>query len=134
MVKWPQVGQPTKRNTPCGMASMPGIPLNGPPLGCICLLLPHTGHAACRATSGSSLQGRLQHKMRRHVGAAAPEGCWISQWRVGLGGEGCPEDIQGTVLNDGTPLLELLGCCVDDVGEYTIVGEAGGSFTDVQGR
>jgi hypothetical protein len=63
------------------------------------------------------------------VGAAAPEGCWISQWRVYLGGVGRPSSLQG-VLNDGN----LLAHYMHDSEEDTIMGEAGGSFTAVQGR
>jgi hypothetical protein len=71
-----------------------------------------------------------QQSETQHVGAVAPEGCWISQWRVGWRGV-LPYFIQG-VLNDGTtpPPINWRDGCSED----TVVGEAGSSFTAVHGR
>jgi hypothetical protein len=80
---------------------------------------------------GEQPRPEKQSKRQKQVCALAPEGCWISQWRVGWGEDGIPHFIQG-VLNDGSELtpLDWMGNCEED----TVVGEAGGSFTEVHGR
>jgi hypothetical protein len=75
--------------------------------------------------------GEAEPGERRYVWAEAPEGCWISQWRVGWGEDGIPHFIHG-VLNDGSTLTALNW--MNRCGEDTVVGEAGGSFTEVHGR
>jgi hypothetical protein len=67
----------------------------------------------------------------RHVGAVAPRGCWISQWRVGWGVAGTLDFIQG-VLNDGTTLPPINW--EDRCQENEVIGDAGGSFTALHGR
>jgi hypothetical protein len=67
------------------------------------------------------------------MGAVAPEGCWISQWRAEWMEGNLPYIIEG-VLNDGCVLPPL--CWIDGNGCWAedIVGEAGGSVTAVHGR
>jgi hypothetical protein len=72
-----------------------------------------------------------EHRKGQHEGAVAPEGCWISQWKIDFEVDGTPYFIQG-VLNDGTTLPPL--SWIRSSPQETALGRAGGIFTDLHGR